>query len=112
MKLLIRLGINVFALFIVEYLVPGFIIFDISAAIVAAVVIGIVNTLIRPIIQLLALPITLMTFGIFAVVINVTLLWLCAAIVPGFEITSFFTAIAASVVLSLVSWFLHKLASD
>src|SRR3990167_3074806 len=112
MKLLIRLGINVFALFIVEYLVPGFILSDISAAIVAAVVIGVVNTFIRPILQLIALPITLLTFGLFAVIVNVALLWLAAAIVPGFEITSFFTAIAASIVLSLVSWFLHKLASD
>jgi len=112
MKLIIRLAINVFALLIVEYLVPGFILESLASAIVAAIVIGIVNSLIKPILQLIALPISLFTFGISAFLINVALLWLTSFFVPGFEITSFGTAIIASIVLSLVSWFLHKLASD
>ena len=112
MKLVIRLAINVFALLVVEYLVPGFILSDISAAIVAAVIIGVVNTFIRPILQLIALPISIVTFGITAFLINVALLWLTSKFVPGFEIATFTTAIIASVVLSLVSWFLHKLASE
>ncbi|MFZ5933075.1 MAG: phage holin family protein [Patescibacteria group bacterium] len=112
MRLFVRLAINVFALFIVEYLVPGFILSDLWAAIVAAVVIGVVNTFIRPILQLIALPISVLTFGIAAFLINVGLLWLTSKFVPGFEIVSFTTAIIASIVLSLVSWFLHKLASE
>jgi putative membrane protein len=112
MRLIIRLAINVFALLIVEYLVPGFVLADISAAIVAAVVIGVVNTFIKPILQLIALPISVLTFGITAFLINVGLLWLTSRVVPGFEIASFTTAIIASIVLSLVSWFLHKLASE
>ena len=112
MKLLIRLAINVFALLVVAYLVPGFVLADLTAAIVAAVVIGVVNTFIRPILQLIALPISVLTFGITAFLINVGLLWLTSRVVPGFEIASFVTAIIASVVLSLVSWFLHRLASD
>ncbi len=112
MKLLIRLAINVFALLIVAYLVPGFILSDLTAAIVAAVVIGVVNTFIRPILQLIALPISVVTFGITAFLINVGLLYLTSKVVPGFEIDSFVTAIVASIVLSLVSWFLNKLASD
>jgi putative membrane protein len=110
MNIIFQLAINVFALLIVEYLLPGFILSDIKAAIVTAVVIGIVNTLIKPILQLIALPLSILTFGLTAFLINVVLLWLTSIFVPGFEITNFATAILASILLSLVSWFLHKLA--
>ncbi|OGM15410.1 hypothetical protein A2V56_02945 [Candidatus Woesebacteria bacterium RBG_19FT_COMBO_42_9] len=112
MKLVVRLAINVFTLFVVAYLVPGFTLTGVWAALVAAIVIGIVNTFIRPIVQLIALPISILTFGITAFLINVFLLWVVSKIVPGFSISTFTTAILASIVLSLVSWFLHKLASD
>ena len=112
MKLLIRLAINVFALFIVTKLVPGFVLADLTSAVVAAVVIGVVNTFIRPILQLIALPVSILTFGIAAFLINVGLLYVTSKVVPGFEIANFTTAIIASVVLSLVSWFLNKLASE
>ncbi len=112
MKLIIRLTINVFALLVVEYLVPGFELTNYQAAIVAAIVIGVVNTFIRPLLQLIALPVSLLTFGISAFLINVFLLWGVAYVVPGFEITNFLTAVIAAIVLSLVSWFLHKLASE
>lgn len=111
MRLIIRLAINVFALLVVEYLVPGFHLVSLWTAVVAAVVIGVVNTFIKPILQLIALPISILTFGIAAFLINVLLLWGTSKLVPGFEIASFTTAVVASVVLSLVSWFLHKLAS-
>ena len=112
MKLVGRLLINILALLVVSYLVPGFILVNWRAAIAAAIVIGIVNTLIKPVFQLIALPISIMTFGIAAFLINVTLLWLTSQLVPGFEIANFVTAMIASVVLSLVSWFLNRLASD
>ena len=112
MKLVIRLAINVFALLIVAYLIPGFILADLTSAVVAAVVIGVVNTFIRPLLQLIALPISILTWGLAAFFINVALLYLTSKIVPGFEIANFVTAILASVVLSLVSWFLNKLARE
>lgn len=112
MRLIIRLAINVFALFVVEYLVPGFHLAGLWTAVVAAVVIGVVNTFIKPILQLVALPISILTFGIAAFLINVLLLWGTSMLVPGFTIASFTTAIIASIVLSLVSWFLHKLARE
>lgn len=104
-----RLAINTFALLVVEYVVPGFRLAGIWTAVVAAVAIGVVNTLIKPILQLAALPLTILTFGISAFLINVVLLWLTSKVVPGFEIASFTTAIIASIVLSLVSWFLRRL---
>lgn len=112
MKLLMRLVINVFALYVVEYLVPGFRLENIWAATVAAIVIGIVNTFIRPVLQIITLPISIVTFGLFALLINVGLLYLASFVVPGFEIANFFTAFVASIVLSLVSWFLGHLAKD
>ena len=112
MKIVGRLLINIVALLVVEYLVPGFVLTDWRAAVVAAIVIGIVNTLIKPILQLIALPISILTFGIAAFLINVVLLWFSSMLVPGFEIATFTTAIIASIVLSLVSWFLHRLASE
>jgi len=111
-KLFVRLAINVFALFVVEYLVPGFHLAGLWTAVVAAIVIGVVNTFIRPIVQLIALPISILTFGIAAIIINVLLFWGASMLVPGFTIDGFLTALVASLVLSLVSWFMHRLASD
>ena len=110
MNLLVRLAVNVFALLIVEYLVPGFRLANLWTAIVAAVAIGVVNTFIKPILQLIALPISLLTFGIAAFLINVFLLWGTSKVVPGFEITRFTTALVASIALALVTWFLHKIS--
>lgn len=110
MKLLLRLAINVFALFVVAYLVPGFVLESLWAAVVAAIIIGVVNTFIRPLVQLIALPLTLLTFGLAAFLVNVLMLWLAAYLVPGFAISSFMTAIIASLLLSVISWFLGKLA--
>lgn len=112
MKLVMRLVINVFALYVVEYLVPGFKLDSLWAATVAAVVIGITNTFIRPVLQIITLPISIATFGIFAIFINVVLLYTASLLVPGFEIVNFTNAIFASIVLSLVSWFLSHLAKD
>ena len=110
MQLIFRLAINVFALVVVDYLLPGLTLANLQTAIVAAVVIGIVNTFIKPLVQLIALPISLLTFGITAFLINVLLLWLTSKVVPGFSIDNFTTAITASIVLSLVSLFLHQQA--
>lgn len=112
MKLVMRLVINAFALLIVAYLVPGFVLDSIWTAIVAAIVIGIVNTLIKPLLHIIALPITILTLGVGGFLINVLLLWGVSTIVPGFHIAGFWTAVVSSIVLSLVTWFLHKLSSD
>jgi len=111
MTLVVRLFINVFALLVVEYIVPGFTLLDLWSAIVAAIIIGVVNTFIRPILQFVALPLSVATLGITAFLINVLLLWGVSLVVPGFEISGFATAIVASFALSLVSLFLNKLAS-
>ena len=112
LNLIGKLVVNIFALLVVEYIIPGFEFTDLRAVIVAAIVIGIVNTFIRPVIQLIALPISILTLGIAAFFVNVLMLMLAAAIVPGFEIDSFLTATISSLLLSLVVTFLHKLTKS
>lgn len=112
MQVITQLVIQVFSLFIVSSILPGFTLTDFRAAIVAAVVIGVINTFIRPIVQLIALPITVLTLGIFSFVINVFLLMVAASIVPGFKIDGFFTAAIASIVLALISAFIHQLMRE
>src|SRR4030042_3099712 len=103
MKLLIKLLLNIFTLWIVSYLVPGFNFDSTQALIVTAIVIGVVNTFIKPVLQIIFIPLSIITFGITAFLINVVLLWAVSFIVPGFVIENFMTAVIASIVLSLVS---------
>jgi putative membrane protein len=93
------------ALLITANIVPGFYIKSFVAALVAAIVIGLVNAFIRPILGILAFPITLITFGLFTLVINALTLWLASALTPGygFEIRGFLAAFLGSIVLSIVS---------
>ncbi|MBC5798243.1 phage holin family protein [Sphaerospermopsis sp. LEGE 00249] len=93
------------ALLVTSQIVPGFIIKTFVAALGAAIVIGLVNAIIRPILSLLAFPITLITFGLFTFVINALTLWLASAITPGsgFEIQGFIPAFLGSIVLAIVS---------
>lgn len=107
-----RLAVNVFALLVVEYIVPGFVLKDLWTAVIAAVVIGIVNTFIKPILQLIALPVSILTLGLGAFLINVLLLWGTSRLIPGFYIANFTAAVLGSIVLSLTTWFLHKLARE
>ncbi|MBK1988756.1 phage holin family protein [Sphaerospermopsis aphanizomenoides BCCUSP55] len=93
------------ALLITAKIVPGFIIKTFVAALLAAIVIGLVNAIIRPILKILAFPITLITFGLFTFVINALTLWLASAVTPGygFHIQGFIPAFLGSIVLSIVS---------
>jgi len=93
------------ALLITANIVPGFYVKNFVAALVAAIVIGLVNAFIRPILAILAFPITLLTLGLFTLVINALTLWLASALTPGygFEIRGFLPALLGSIVLSIVS---------
>jgi putative membrane protein len=93
------------ALLITANIVPGFIIRNFVAALVAAVVIGLANGIIRPILSFFAFPITLLTFGLFTLVINALTLWIASALTPRayFEIQGFIPAFLGSIVLAIVS---------
>ncbi len=112
MKLLIRWLFNGIALVFTAYLLEGIEISGFGAALVAALVLGIVNAIIRPVFLLLTLPLNLLTLGLFTFVVNGIMLMLAAAVVSGFEIDGFFSALLGSVILSLTSSLLTSLVKD
>jgi len=106
----IRMGANAVAILLIGYLLPRVISADgVMAALVAAFVLGLVNAVVRPLFVLLTLPITVVTLGVFLLVINGLLLLLVAAIVPGFHVNGFLGAVAGSILISVVSWVLAML---
>ena len=109
MPFLVRMGANAIAILLITYLLPSVMSTDgVLAAITAAFVLGLVNAVVRPIFVLLTFPITVVTLGIFLLVINGLLLWLVTAIVPGFHVGGFFGAIVGSLLLSVISWVLTR----
>ena len=109
MYFIIRLLINMVAILIIAYLVPKVVQVDSwMAALVAAFVLGVVNTFIRPLVVLLTFPITVVSFGLFLLVINGLLLWLVSAVVRGFQVNGFLGALVGAVLISIVSWILSR----
>ncbi|MES3025066.1 MAG: phage holin family protein [Pseudomonadota bacterium] len=109
MRLLLTWFINAAALFALPYLMDSVTIKDIGTALVAALVLGLVNALIRPVLVLLTLPVTLISLGLFIFVINGLLFWGVAQFVPGFQVSGFLPAIIAAIVYSIISWALSAL---
>jgi putative membrane protein len=105
MHLLARLVVNIIAILIISYLFPRVIrVEGFWAALVAAFVLGIINAILRPVLVFLTLPVTILTLGLFLLVINGLLLLLVAALVPGFQVNGFWGAVLGSVLISIVSW--------
>lgn len=94
------------ALWVAGYIVPGLTIESWTALAIGALVLGFVNAIIRPILTILTLPITILTLGLFYLVVNGVAFWLAAWVVPGIAVASFWYAILAALVVSLVSWFI------
>ncbi len=109
MNIIISLLVNAFAVFVADYILPGVQVDSFLTAIIIAVILGVVNTFIKPILLFLALPITIITFGLFAFVINALIILAVAAIVPGFVVNGFLWALIFAIVLSLISSFLNSL---
>lgn len=112
MRLLISWLLNAVALLITAYLVPGIHVSGFSAALIAAIILGLVNSFIRPLLLLLTAPINLLTMGLFTFVVNAVLLMIVSGVVPGMAIDSFGWALLAAVVLSFVSTVLSMLLKD
>jgi len=109
MFFIFRLFIHMVAILIISYLLPGLIRVDgVWAALVAAFILGIVNTVLRPILIFFTLPITILTLGLFLLVVNGLMLWLVSAIVKGFYVNGLWGAVLGSLLISLVSWILSR----
>jgi putative membrane protein len=107
MRILIRLIVNMAAVALAAYLLAGVSVAGPVSLLLAAVLLGIVNTIVRPILNILAFPINLFTFGLFSIILNGFLVLFVARVVPGFTVANIWWAIAFSFVLSIVSFFLH-----
>ncbi|AFY66918.1 phage holin family protein [Geitlerinema sp. PCC 7407] len=96
------------SLLVVDLVVPGVDLATFPAALIGAVVLGLVNSTVRPVLSLLSLPVNLVTLGLFSLVVNGVCFWLAAALVPGFSVHGIVGIILGPVVLSLVNTFLSK----
>lgn len=106
MRLLLIWIVNTVTLFVLPHLLETVQVDSFTTALTAALVLGLVDTLIRPILLVLTLPITFLTLGLFIFVINGLMFWVVADIVPGFQVTSFIAAIVAAFVYRVISWLL------
>ncbi|HEV3087641.1 MAG TPA: phage holin family protein [Candidatus Elarobacter sp.] len=104
MGFLIRLVVNAVALIAVAYIVPGIHISGFGAALIAALILGIVNAILRPILIILSLPLEIVTLGLFTLVINALLFWLVGALHVGLTVDGFWPAFWGALVMSIVSW--------
>jgi putative membrane protein len=108
-KFLLRWLVNALALWIAAEVVPGIAVAGPGNLLLAALVIGLINAFIRPILRILTIPITILTLGLFLLVLNALLFWLAAALVPGFAVSGFVAAFLGALILAVVSFALSFL---
>lgn len=109
MNILISWLISTLAILVTAYLLPGVHVSGFMAAFVTALVLGIVNTVLKPVLVILTLPINVLTLGLFTLVINALLILLTTYIVPGFTVDNFLWALLFGLVLSIINSFLQRL---
>ncbi len=109
MRLLLVWLLNAVALLAVAYLIPGVTVASLPSALVAALVLGLVNTVIRPILFVLTLPISMLTLGAFFLVINGLLFWGVGSILSGFQVAGFWSGVFGGMLYGLISWLLSYL---
>ncbi|WP_332878021.1 phage holin family protein [Massilia sp. S19_KUP03_FR1] len=109
MRLILTWLINAAALLALPYLMHSVTVTNIGTALIAALVLALVNTLIRPVLVLLTLPVTFLSLGLFVLVINALLFWLVATMVDGFHVAGFWSAFLAAILYSVISWALSTL---
>lgn len=111
MKLILRWLISAAALMLIAMYVPGIGMANFYSALIAALIFGLINALIRPLALLLTLPVNILTLGLFTLVINAFMFWLASTIVKGFSVTGFWPAFWGALIMWLVAWFTNMLLS-
>jgi putative membrane protein len=109
MRLLLVWLINAAALFALPFLMSSITVDSIPAALIAALLLGLVNTFVRPLLILLTLPVTLLTLGLFIFVLNGLLFWFVGSFVQGFHVAGFWSAVFGAILYSIISWALSAL---
>ena len=109
MRLVLVWLINAVALLAVPYVIPSISVDSFGTALIAALVLGLVNTIVRPVLVILTLPVTLLTLGLFIFVINGLLFWFVGDILGGFHVAGFWAGVFGSIVYSVISWLLSAI---
>lgn len=109
MIILLRLLINAGALLAISYYIPGINVDTFYIALISAIILGILNISIKPIVHLLTFPITILTLGLFSFVINALFFWFVASFVQGFAVDGFTTAFIGAFLMTIVSWITSRL---
>lgn len=109
MHLIIRWLIYALVIMLLPYVIPGISVKNFYSALIAALILGLVNAVIRPLVILLTLPVNILTLGLFTLVINALMLWFVATIVKGFDIKNFAAAFLGALILWVISWVTNAL---
>jgi len=104
MQLILRWLISALALLALPYVISGIEVKSFYIALIIAVVLGLINAVVRPILILLTLPVTVLTLGLFILVINALLFWFVASFVDGFQVSGFWAAFFGAILYSLITW--------
>jgi putative membrane protein len=112
LRLILRVLLNAFGLYIADYILDGIALTGVVPALVGGLVLGVVNAIIRPVLIVLTLPFTLLTLGLFIFVVNAICFGLAAALVPGFAVHGFWSALGGALIVSVVSWILSAVTKD
>ncbi len=112
MKLLIRILITSGLVMLIAHFMPSVSVANFKTALIVAVVLGLLNVFIKPILVVLTFPVTILTLGLFLFVINAIIILLCSNIVGGFRVDSFWTALIFSVILSVCQSIVYKIVGE
>ncbi len=108
MKWIIRLLVSAIAVFVAAHLIPGIEVSGYGGALKAAIILGLLNLFVRPIIMLFALPLNFLTLGLFSLVINGFLFWLAGNLLPGFQVHHFVAAFLGALIVAIVNSFVRR----
>lgn len=112
MNLIIKLLISTIAVFVLSYFLPGVHVTSLTGALMVAVVLGLLNTFLKPILVLLTIPVTIFTLGLFLLVINAIIILICDYFIAEFYVDGFLIALFFSVLLSIIQSILNKIFID
>ncbi len=112
MKILIRIFVTSLLVMAIAYLMKGVVVNEFSTALTVAIVLGLLNFFVKPILVLFTLPVTIFTLGLFLLVINAVMILLCDHFVEGFHVSSFWTAMLFSIILSLSQSLVYQITGD
>ncbi|RRD58182.1 phage holin family protein [Comamonadaceae bacterium OH2545_COT-014] len=108
MSLLITWLLSALALMAVAYMLPGVRITNFKNALLAAVILGLINAVLRPVLLVLTFPITVLTLGLFVLVLNGLLFWLASSLIRGFQVSGFWSGVFGALLYSLINWGLNS----